>query len=668
MPSDNDDKWNSLREKIIGLGESSIQKSYYPELQKRVAELQKFRSLLDQSNDAIFLLKFPSGKIDDANESACNQLGYTYDELTNLSINDLLATNESLDYKMFEDILLEFDDNKNLKKTFDAILKNSDKREIPFEISVSLVDFSGYYYVVVVARDITERIKSEQSLRESENFLQTIYKGIDLGVYVVNVTDDGDFRFEDLNPACRFIKDFELIDIKNKTPEELMPAISLEKAAEMRANFEECLKSELSIQIEEQNKIGDNFQWFLTTLTPLKDGQGRVNRIIGTSMNIDKLKKAEIQIKEHADNINILNKIIISSNKAKDLPSLLEDILDHVTNLMNFESAVIYMLDDYKEYSNIQFSKGMPTEFIESIKKINIKQSHDKNGVKSGKSVFIDNYQEISKKEGFLSLAKIPLISKDQIIGSICVASKQRHYFTEEEKKLLESIANESGTAIARLLSEIEVIKSLNEKEVLLKEIHHRVKNNLQIISSLLNLQSNFINDQEYLAVFRESQNRIKSMALIHEQLYQSRDLTHINFEKYMNDIVNHLIHAYATDLRRINIKKNIENVSMGIETAIPCGLIINEIVSNALKHAFPDKQSGEVKIEFESVNNEYNLTISDDGIGLPEDFDIERSKSLGLKLVNMLITQIDGKLEINKDRKTEFKIKFNELEYKERI
>jgi len=668
MPSDNDDKWNSLREKIIGLGEGSIQKSYYPELQKRLGELQKFRSLLDQSNDAIFLLKFPSGKIDDVNESACNQLGYSYNEIINLSINDLLATDENLDYKNFEDILSEFQNNKKMKKTFDAILKNSDQRKIPFEISISLVDFSGYYYVVVVARDISERIKSEQSLRESENFLQTIYKGIDLGVYVVNVTSDGDFRFEDINPACRFIKDIKSINIKNKTPEELMPHITLEKAAEMRANFEECLNSESSIQIEEQIQVENQFQWFLTTLTPLKDDQGMVNRIIGTSMNIDKLKTAEIQIKEHADNINILNKIIISSNKAKDLPSLLEDILDHVTNLMNFESAVIYMLDDYKEYSDIQFSKGMPTEFIERIKKMTVKETLHRNASFNGESVFIDNYQEISNNEGFLSLAKIPLISKDQIIGSICVASKQRYYFTQEEKKLLESIANESGTAIARLLSEIEVKKSLNEKEVLLKEIHHRVKNNLQIISSLLNLQSNFIKDQEYLAVFRESQNRIKSMALIHEQLYQSLDLTHINFEEYMNDIVNHLIHAYASDLRRINIKKNIENVSMGIETAIPCGLIINEIISNALKHAFPDKQSGEVKIEFESVNNGYILTISDNGIGLPEDFDIEKSKSLGLKLVNMLIKQIDGTLEINKYAKTEFKIKFKEVEYQDRI
>ncbi|GAB4314457.1 MAG: hypothetical protein Kow0019_14210 [Methanobacteriaceae archaeon] len=668
MPSNNDDEWNSLREKIIGLGESSIQKSYYPELQKRVAELQKFRSLLDQSNDAIFVLKYPSGKIDDVNESACNQLGYSYDAIINLSFSDLFANNEKLDYKIFEDILSEFEDNKNLKKTFDAFLKNSDQREIPFEISVSLVDFSGYNYVVVVARDITERIISEQSLRESENFLQTIYKGIDLGVYVVNVTSDGDFRFEDLNPACKFIKDIESVDIKNKTPEELMPAISLEKAAEMRGNFEECLKSESSIQIEEQIQIEDQPQWFLTTLTPLKDEKGRVNRIIGTSMNINKLKKAEIQIKEHADNINILNKIIISSNKAKDLPSLLEDILEHVTNLMNFESAVIYMLEDYKEYSNIQFSKGMPAEFIENIKNLNIKGITHNNTDIHGKSVFIDNYQEISMEEGFLSLAKIPLISKDQIIGSICVASKQRYYFTEEEKKLLESIANESGTAIARLLSEIEVIRSLNEKEVLLKEIHHRVKNNLQIISSLLNLQSNFIKDQEYLAVFRESQNRIKSMALIHEQLYQSRDLTHINFEEYMNDIVNHLIHAYATDLRRINIIKKIENVAMGIETAIPCGLIINEIISNALKHAFPNKQSGEVKIKFETVDNEYILTISDNGIGLPKDFDIEKSKSLGLKLVNILITQIEGALEINRDGKTEFKIKFKEVEYQERI
>ncbi|MGC9517191.1 MAG: histidine kinase dimerization/phosphoacceptor domain -containing protein [Methanomicrobiales archaeon] len=668
MPSNNDNEWNMLREKIIGLGERSIQKSYYPELQKRLEELEKFRSLLDQSNDAILLLKYPSGQIDDVNKSACKQLGYSYGEIIEFSMNDLVASNIQFDYKIFEQIFTEFEEDKNLQKTFDAILKNRDGLEIPFEISVSLVDFSENYYVVVVARDISERIRTEQSLRESEKFLQTIYKGIDLGVYVVNVTKNGDFRFEDFNPAYEFISGVKSDYIENKTPEEIMPYISLEKAAEIRANFEECLNREKSIQIEEKIIIKNQIQWYLTTLTPIKNRQGRIYRIIGTSMNIDKLKKAEIQIKEHSNKINILNKIITSSNKAKDIPTLLEEILNHVTSLMNFDSAAIHMLDDNDEYSTIQYSKGAPLELIKSIKKIKIKKEPYETVYVKGNSVFLDKYHNISRKEGFLSLAMIPLISKDQVIGSISVASKSRAHFTDEEKKLLESIANESGTAIARLLSEIDVIKSLNEKEVLLKEIHHRVKNNLQIISSLLNLQSNFIEDQEYLSVFRESQNRIKSMALIHEQLYQSRDLTHINFEEYMNDIVNHLIHAYATDLRRINITKNIENVSMGIETAIPCGLIINEIVSNALKHAFPHNKSGEIKIEFKSQDEEYYLKISDNGIGLPPDFDINKSKSLGLKLVNILITQIDGTLEINRTGKTEFKIKFKELEYQKRV
>jgi PAS domain S-box-containing protein len=216
--------------------------------------------------------------------------------------------------------------------------------------------------------------------------------------------------------------------------------------------------------------------------------------------------------------------------------------------------------------------------------------------------------------------------------------------------------------------AENEIKSSLKEKNILLQEIHHRVKNNMQIISSLLNLQINYVDDKEAVNVLKESQNRVKSMAMIHEKLYMSDDLAHINFVDYIQSLVINLFYSYNVENAQIKPILQIENVSLNMETAVPCGLIISELVSNSLKHAFPNEMKGEILVSLKSVADNYQLIIKDNGIGLPEEIDFNNPKTLGLLLVNNLTEQIDGKLTINRSHGTEFKITFKELEYKERI
>ncbi|WP_148266666.1 histidine kinase dimerization/phosphoacceptor domain -containing protein [Methanocella arvoryzae] len=237
---------------------------------------------------------------------------------------------------------------------------------------------------------------------------------------------------------------------------------------------------------------------------------------------------------------------------------------------------------------------------------------------------------------------------------------------------------NDIGTII--LLHDItkereadEKIKaSLREKEVLLKEIHHRVKNNLQIISSLLNLQSGYIKDKQSLGMFKESQNRVRSMALIHEKLYQSKDIARIDFAEYIKNLTGNLIRSYGTGAP-VRLKINADSVSLGIDTAIPCGLIINEIVTNALKYAFPDNRVGEIRIELTQVeiddndNGHYRLVIADNGVGLPEGFDIRKTTSLGLQIVTTLTDQIKGHIEVKNGNGTEFIITFQDAKSKGR-
>ncbi len=214
-----------------------------------------------------------------------------------------------------------------------------------------------------------------------------------------------------------------------------------------------------------------------------------------------------------------------------------------------------------------------------------------------------------------------------------------------------------------RKLAEIHLQESLREKEVLLQEIHHRVKNNLQVISSLLDLQSQHIEEQATLELFRQSCNRIRAMALVHDTLYKFKDFAKINFAEYIENLISYLFPAYGVNIENINLELELNEVSLKIDTAIPCGLIINELVSNALKYAFPNQAKGTIYIALHfDEENYYTLTIRDNGIGLPANWESKAVNSLGLKLVEILAKQLQGTLQINCRFGTEFILRFSEL------
>ncbi len=224
------------------------------------------------------------------------------------------------------------------------------------------------------------------------------------------------------------------------------------------------------------------------------------------------------------------------------------------------------------------------------------------------------------------------------------------------------------GNNITEIKQAEEKIKdSLEEKELLLRELHHRVKNNLQIILSLINLQSNGIKDQEDLEIFRESQSRVKSLAIIHEKLYQSADFASINFDEYIRSLINYLLSYYSAELIEVDI--NVEkDLTLNMDTAVPCGLIINELVTNSIKHGFKEMDSGKIYINLQTDNSCLTLTVGDDGIGLPKDLDLENPQKLGLQLVKSLVDQLEGKLEFDGTNGTEFNFKFKEIIYKDRL
>jgi two-component sensor histidine kinase len=226
---------------------------------------------------------------------------------------------------------------------------------------------------------------------------------------------------------------------------------------------------------------------------------------------------------------------------------------------------------------------------------------------------------------------------------------------------IVERALREWGHIIERRRAEEQIKASLREKEALLREIHHRVKNNMQVIISLLRLQSAQVKEKKYLEMFKESQDRIRSMALVHERLYQSENFTNVDFRGYVKSLVNSLFRSHRVDPNKISLKIEVEDVSFGLDSATHCGLIINELVSNSLKYAFPQEREGEIRISLRSINkNEIELRVSDDGVGIPENLDFRNTKSLGLELVMILAEdQLKGKVELDRTGGTRYHILF---------
>lgn len=230
---------------------------------------------------------------------------------------------------------------------------------------------------------------------------------------------------------------------------------------------------------------------------------------------------------------------------------------------------------------------------------------------------------------------------------------------TKELRNINRTLTNEVSE---RRATEKKLKASLDEKAILIKEIHHRVKNNLQIVSSLLNLQANSVDDKYVSSLFQESQLRVRSIALVHENLYQSPNLARIKLDVYLNRLINYLSKTFTTNLASVDIKIDVHDIELGINQAVPCGLIVNELVSNIFKHAFNDKNTGLINIKMDKLDGKrYVLTVKDNGIGLPEDFNIKDNPSLGMYLIQSLSSQMNGEVEFSGESGTTVKVFFEE-------
>lgn len=233
---------------------------------------------------------------------------------------------------------------------------------------------------------------------------------------------------------------------------------------------------------------------------------------------------------------------------------------------------------------------------------------------------------------------------------------------------VIERAIHENDERMKRRNAESLIRQSLREKEILLKEIHHRVKNNLQIISSIIKLQASYSNDSTTKEICKDLQTRVMAMALIHQKLYQTESLSKIDFKDYLQKLVSQLVSVYRLSQQVISVNLDLDNLQLDVDTAVPCGMLISEIVSNSLKHAFPNGSSGKIAIKVNKENGFYLLNIKDNGIGLQHDNNKQSTHHLGMQLIKSLTAQLAGSINISSNGGTEYRIKFFDPSYPRRV
>ncbi|BAY26628.1 signal transduction histidine kinase [Calothrix sp. NIES-2100] len=414
--------------------------------------------------------------------------------------------------------------------------------------------------------------------------------------------------------------------------------------------------------------------------------QGQAVRLTGIAMDITNRKQAEAALQKQARLEQVLRLVTQEIRQSLDLDAILTTAVTEVRQTLQADRVAVYRF--HGDWSGSFIVESVAPGWVELVTP-NIQKVWEDTYLQETQGGRYKNHEtfavtdiytvghscchiELLEQFQARAYAIAPIFSGDQLWGLLAIYQNAapRHW-QSWEMELLQQLANQLAIAIQqselyrqlqtelqeRRQIEQQIRASLKEKEVLLREVYHRVKNNMQMVSSLLNLQASSIDDPTVLKLLSESQRRVKTMALVHERLYRSQNLARINFASYVEHLVNDLVRSYTSNKSFIRVLLEVDDLELDLDTAVPCGLIINELVSNALKYAFPNQQ-GEIKLQFYLDNPEYYcLVLKDNGIGVPAHIDPERTTSLGMQLIYGLTEQLGGTLQLDRQGGSQFKI-----------
>lgn len=583
-------------------------------LEKIFDGYSKIKWLFDQTLNSLYIHDF-QGNFLYANQKALQLLGVEEKDITSLNFKSFLDEGElPKAYQITKEIL----ETGAQKELAEYKLKRSDGKNVYVICEGFLIFKDGKPRAILgTAVDITDRKEMEEELKASEEKYRAVMEQSIENIYIMDIKSK---TVLEMNPALR--------NLLGYSPAEMKKLKSYDFIAHP--------KTDINQEISEVEKKGR----FFVGERQYKCKDGKI-----------------VDVEVNASIINYRGKkaLCVVSRDITDRKQA-ERVLKESESLFRslFENNIIGIYRTTPEGRIIMANPALVKMLGFSSFQELANRDLEKNSFEVGYSRK-DFKQEVEEKGQVVGL-EAAWKKKD---GSILFIRESSRVIRDKKGRPLYY----EGTIedITARKKDEELIKaSLREKEVLLREIHHRVKNNLQIITSLLRLQSYKVEDDKVQDMFKTAQNRIRTMALIHEKLYQSQDLSKIDLSQYIRNLTIHLLNIYRTDTNKVSLNIEIGDVFLDINTAIPCGLIINELVSNSLKYAFPGEKSGSIQVKLDAdQQGKHILIVADNGVGLPEELNVEATDTLGLQLVNDLTKQIQGRLEVNRIKGTVFTIIF---------
>ncbi|HEY3252269.1 MAG TPA: PAS domain S-box protein [Ignavibacteria bacterium] len=567
--------------------------------------------LLDNVSDSVFVIDF-EGNFIFFNETAYKSRGYTKDELMSMNLRELDDPKFiPLIAKRFKEII-----DKG-SAVFESAHLRKDGSSMPIEVHSRLYELGDKKVFLSVIRDITERETTQQALNESEEHYKRLFENNPVGIY--RTTSDGKILMA--NPALYKMLGYGSFNDYSSRNLDKNPTHQQYSRQEFKKRLQRDgkiigLESVWKTKDGRDIYVRENVKSFFNPGTKETYYEGTVEDITG-------LKQAE---KEH--------------EKSYGFNKLLLQTIPFGMDIVDKEGNVLFINDNLNEHFNNE-AIGKKCWILYKDDKTQCQGCPLLSGLEDGVTKVLETSEVMNGKTFEISHTPIDFKGKKAVLEIFKDITERK----QAEKKLKDS---------------------LKEKETLLKEVHHRVKNNLQIIWSLIKLQSNNISDPRLLEIFGSVGSRVKSMALIHQTMYKSENFSKIDMKEYLNSYKDYIQQIYSNKNSQVNLILNIEKIHLNMETAIPCGLLINELLTNSYKHAFPQNKKGTIEINFSSNGNgKFKLKFKDEGIGFPSGIDIQNSNSTGLTLIHALTDQIDGTIEVKNECGVEYNIVFPDSVYK---
>ncbi len=543
--------------------------------------------------------------------------------------------------------------------------------------------------VCLLFQDYETRLADQLALRQSEEKYRLLAEYATDVIWVLDLQTN---RFRYISPSVEHLRGYTAEEILAQDMTAALTPASFQYLQaiipERLQKFEQGRTEFYTDEIEQPRKDGSTVWTEVTTRYLRNPLTGRIEAI-GVSRDISERKQAQETLRRQNEYLLALQATTLDLLSQLDLDTLLENIVKRAGQLLNTSSGYLDLVEPETGQLVPRVGLGKLAESLQH----QVQPGEGIAGIvwQTHQPLVVNDYDKWPGRIGnytfglIYSIIGVPLLSGDQILGVLGLGYEYstRQSFGPEAIEILNQFGHLAALAIenARLFSaaqqelaerkraEQKIATALQEKEILLRELYHRTKNNMQVILAMLSLEAARSQNEEIKTSYKEIANRIQAMALVHQKLYQSQNLTRINLQEYLQELAELLLHSFRYASEKISLRCAIEPVEVLIDTAMPCGLVVTELISNSLKYAFPGESSGEISLQLTRQGQEIELCCSDNGVGVPPDFDFQNLKSYGLRSVLALVEhQLQGQVSFTSDNGLACHIRFSDTLYSSRV